>query len=622
MSEDNKKISADQFKFIQNNEKIYDEKFETKPVGYFREAIGRFAKNKINLIATTILFVIILMSVLVPVLSQKNATQNEDTLQYLPPRVPLLEELGIFDGMVIKKNQTIDFTNKVEGTDLYIPSGVNQEYVDKKSVINYEGSCTDNVVECVGGNVEIRLTNDSDFVVLETNDVLTLYNDSTVTVSVNDAMFSSSAVFEVRVKKDFNSEYEAIGEINASSAGEYIFTPHEELDYSNTIYSKLRVVLSSDNDKDYISLNEISIKSGDEIKIMSGYELSSLPVVDGAGDTVRNDGIMTFADYKIDAYAQAFGNKKVILSEKEYNELIEKDGVACSMLDTSTASNNAVTNTDNCAIKEFIEKTEPLTGPDGIAYFSYVVVVDYAKYMGYEDVPYFLLGTNLQGHDMFKLIWIGTRTSLLIGAIVATINIVVGVIYGSISGYYGGKIDIVMQRFSEVVGRIPLLALLAIFFAYFGSTPFVLVGIMIVSGWIGIANVTRMQFYRYKGREYVLAARTLGARDRRLIFRHILPNGLGTIVTASVMMIPGVIFTEALISFLGFGIGHGTTLNLGIVELSGVSVGVLLNSGRTVLQQYPYLTYGPSIVVSLLMVTFNMFGNALRDALNPATRGS
>ena len=254
--------------------------------------------------------------------------------------------------------------------------------------------------------------------------------------------------------------------------------------------------------------------------------------------------------------------------------------------------------------------------------YSYNVDVDYAILTGYDDIPYFLFGTTAAGRDLFTLIWVATRTSLLIGVIVASINITVGIIYGSISGYYGGLVDLIMQRFSEVVGRVPWIVTLSIFVSIFGPGIMTLIYILIFAGWIGVAAITRTQFYRYKGREYVLASRTLGARDARLIFRHILPNGIGTIITSSILSIPGVIFAESTISYLGFGIGHGQEFKLFGITFSGVSIGVLLAEARTYLLTKPYLTLFPAIVISILMITFNMFGNALRDAFNPSLRGS
>jgi ABC-type dipeptide/oligopeptide/nickel transport system permease subunit len=250
------------------------------------------------------------------------------------------------------------------------------------------------------------------------------------------------------------------------------------------------------------------------------------------------------------------------------------------------------------------------------------VIVDYALLNGYTEVPYFLFGTTNAGRDLFSLIWVATRTSLLIGFLAAAINITIGVVYGAVSGYYGGNVDLIMERFSEIVGRIPFLVVLAIFISVLGAGIQTLIFILVISGWIGVSNVTRTQFYRFKGREYVLASRTLGAKDLRLIFRHILPNGIGTIITASVLLIPATIFTESTISFLGFGIGHGSSFSFLGFEFSGVSVGVLLSDGRQELLTRPYLTVFPAIIISILMITFNMFGNALRDALNPSLRGS
>ena len=131
---------------------------------------------------------------------------------------------------------------------------------------------------------------------------------------------------------------------------------------------------------------------------------------------------------------------------------------------------------------------------------------------------------------------------------------------------------------------------------------------------MGIAGTTRSQFYRFKGREYVLASRTLGASDARLIFKHILPNGIGTIVTGAVLMIPGVIFTEANVAYL----------LPGVLQYEGgiVSFGLTLSDAQSYLNHYPYLIVSASIVMVLIMIAFNLFGNGLRDALNPSLKGA
>ena len=135
----------------------------------------------------------------------------------------------------------------------------------------------------------------------------------------------------------------------------------------------------------------------------------------------------------------------------------------------------------------------------------------------------------------------------------------------------------------------------------------------ILTGWIGIAGTTRMQFYRYKNQEYVLAARTLGASDRRLMFRHIFPNALGTLITSSVLIIPGVIFSETSLTYLGI-------INLDSPTRS--SVGAMLSAGQGVMTTYPHMILFPALFIALLMVSFNLFGNGLRDAFNPSLRGA
>jgi oligopeptide transport system permease protein len=134
-----------------------------------------------------------------------------------------------------------------------------------------------------------------------------------------------------------------------------------------------------------------------------------------------------------------------------------------------------------------------------------------------------------------------------------------------------------------------------------------------LTGWIGMAGRTRMQFYRFKNQEYVLVARTLGARDRRIMFKHIFPNAIGTLITGSVLVIPGVIFSETSLSYLGI-------INLESGNMT--SVGTLLSNGQAALYNFPHIILFPSLFISLLMLSFNLFGNGLRDAFNPSLRGS
>lgn len=235
--------------------------------------------------------------------------------------------------------------------------------------------------------------------------------------------------------------------------------------------------------------------------------------------------------------------------------------------------------------------------------------IDMYKYKN-AKTQYFWLGSDSLGRDQWTRLWRGARISLTIALLAVCVNVIIGVVYGSISGYYGGMIDMLMQRFIEVLGGIPSLVLTILFVMYLGAGIIPLAMALVLTGWIGMSRMIRAQFYKYKGFEYVLASRTMGARDRKLIFRHILPNAIGPIITLATLAIPSAIFAESFLSYLGLGI-----------VAPEPSIGVLLAEGQRQLLDYPYLTLFPAIVISILMLSFNLFGNGLRDAFDPTLRG-
>ncbi len=191
----------------------------------------------------------------------------------------------------------------------------------------------------------------------------------------------------------------------------------------------------------------------------------------------------------------------------------------------------------------------------------------------------------------------------------------IGAIYGAIAGYYGGAVDIVMERVTDILSAVPIMIVITLLKYHMAETSQILILFLafIVTGWIGMASSTRMQFYRFKNQEYVLAARTLGARDRRIIWKHIFPNSLGTLVTSCALIIPGMIFSETSLTYLG------------IIDLQSgniTSVGTLIALGQPKLMDYPHIAIFPSVFLALLMLSFNLFGNGLRDAFNPSLRGT
>ena len=257
------------------------------------------------------------------------------------------------------------------------------------------------------------------------------------------------------------------------------------------------------------------------------------------------------------------------------------------------------------------------TGGGTLEMAQFKVRVLYYNYYVYRNgfEPYYLLGTDSQGYDMALRLAGGIKLSLLVAVCVSVINFVIGALYGAVEGYYGGWVDIFMDRISEILGGVPFIVVATLFQIHLSQKVGPVVSLLfafVLTGWLGTAYRVRTQFYRFKNQEYVLAARTLGARDRRIIWKHIFPNSLGTIITSSALVIPGVISSESMLSFLGI-------VKLGSAGVT--SLGTLLADASSIWTDYPHLMICPAIVLSLLMICFNLFGNGLRDAFNPSLRG-
>ena len=245
------------------------------------------------------------------------------------------------------------------------------------------------------------------------------------------------------------------------------------------------------------------------------------------------------------------------------------------------------------------------------------VRVLYRNYYIYKNgaPPSFILGTDSQGYDLALRLSEGIRLSLFISVTVSLINFLIGAVYGAIEGYFGGLPDLILERIADVLACVPFIVVATLFQLHLserlGKIPSLLFA-FVLTGWIAVASRVRTQFYRFKRQEYVLSARTLGASDARIMLKHIFPNALGTIVTSSVLIIPTVILNESMLSFLGI-------VNLGSSDTT--SLGTLLSEASNIWTNYPHLMIIPALVISLLMICFNLFGNGLRDALNPSLRG-
>lgn len=218
-------------------------------------------------------------------------------------------------------------------------------------------------------------------------------------------------------------------------------------------------------------------------------------------------------------------------------------------------------------------------------------------------------GTDEFGRDLWTRVWKATQISLFIAIVAAFLDLAIGVLYGGISAFYGGRIDNGMQRIIEVLVGIPNLIVIILFILILepGITSIILA--LIITGWVGMARVVRGQILQLKGQEFILAARTLGTSNAKLISKHLLPNVMGPIIITVMFTIPSAIFFEAFLSFIGLGL-----------QPPLASLGVLIEDGYQSMRFFSYKLIFPAIVISAIMISFNLLADGLRDALDPKMR--
>lgn len=233
-------------------------------------------------------------------------------------------------------------------------------------------------------------------------------------------------------------------------------------------------------------------------------------------------------------------------------------------------------------------------------------VDQYAKRNIKED---FWFGTDDLGRDQWTRTWEGTRVSLYIGLLAAIVDMLIGVTYGGISGFYGGRTDNIMQRIIEVLNGIPYLIVVILLVMVLEPGILSISLAMVATGWINMSRIVRGQVLKLKNQEYVLASRTLGSSNGKLIAKHLIPNVMGPIIVMAMFTIPSAIFAEAFLSFIGLGI-----------RPPFASLGALVSDGYKSIQTYPHVMFIPAAVISILILSFNLLADGLRDALDPKMR--
>ncbi|MDY5219625.1 MAG: ABC transporter permease [Eubacteriales bacterium] len=215
-------------------------------------------------------------------------------------------------------------------------------------------------------------------------------------------------------------------------------------------------------------------------------------------------------------------------------------------------------------------------------------------------------GTDQMGRDILTRVLYGTRVSLLVGFASTALNLIIGVLYGSIAGYVGGRVDMVLMRIVDVIYAVPAMIYMILLMLIFGSNIYsVMLGIC-VNGWINMARIVRSQVMSLKEQEFSVAAFVIGASRRRILFRHLLLNSLGPIIVTVTLMIPQAIFTEAFLSFIGIGISAPMA-----------SLGTLAQDAKMLMNVYPMQMVWPVLVICIVIFSLNFIGEGLETALNP-----
>lgn len=236
---------------------------------------------------------------------------------------------------------------------------------------------------------------------------------------------------------------------------------------------------------------------------------------------------------------------------------------------------------------------------------------NYKKYSYHDKVwnKTYFFGADDLGRDILVRVIYGARISLLIAFVATVVNFFIGVLYGGIAGYAGGRVDNFMMRIVDIINTVPLMLYVILLMVVLGSG---LKPIIIALGsvyWVGMARIVRGQILSLKEQEYVLAAKSIGTRHWRILTRHLLPNAMGPIIVSMTMMIPRAIFVEAFLSFIGLG-----------VSAPKASWGTLANDALGALRSYPHQLFFPALAICITMLAFNFLGDGLRDALDPRLR--
>ena len=558
-------IPQEKFEFAQLNANIHDKKLQTKSRGYLQDAFIRFKKNKSSVIAAWIIGFLFLYAIVVPLISPYSVVEDADPIyKSYPPYVEFIANLDL----------PFDF---LDGG--YVLGSQNDRQVRALELRGQE----------TGMDVIIRTLSQETIIERDRGkDVEVTYTQLRINKYYLAGMKSKTITLE-----EYKSIMEFQNETGIQVIYPYVFVQdvYPEKYHNST---ELR-----DMPQDYNIWYQV-----DDLKGTVKTEM----VRDEDGNIVRDEnGKAVKEEVIVPAYAttEKYPNSDAAIPYESLR--IEGDDGTYLYGIKKGAEGNSV-QIRYCYFNYYQYQQLESKGSSGsLSAFVFSL---------FGNKPFFLMGTNSIGQDLFTAIGVGARFSILFAIFVSAINLFLGAVYGAIQGYYGGWIDLVLDRIAEILSSVPMIVVVTLFNLHLASKvgpvgAFLLA--FIATGWIGMSALVRKQFYRFKSMEHVMAARTLGASDWRLMFKHIFPNSLGTLVTSCALVIPGVIGSETSLTYLGI---------IDLSSFAGTTIGTLMEQGQNNIEAAPHAMLFPAIFFALLMISFNLFGNGLRDAFNPATRGT
>ena len=650
-------FKPDDFELTQADKKIYDAKFDTKATTFAVDAMRRFAKNKSSVVAAFLIGTLLFLAVFVPVFSPYDVSRVHPSERLLAPKFfePVKGEWSTFwNGTKIISGVPYDGINDMPIGE-YNPNAIvtleiyDKEYMNKGDA-NAEGGIfifANSKTAAKGGKVSyLEVYDEVDFNVDGGYSLSFTLADPAALVANGDFVFDKMkdlAPTEYRVfieygelvngKRKDSDKHELLLKDWSAEYGQHtldISKAIADAGLTELVDGKIRFEIKPlENEKGYIAIETLTV-AGTNVDEATQERLAVMSMNDANGKLLlnkRDDGTFAPGYWRSNGdkgvYRAYRGNCRFVydMYEAVYGNKITKD---VTMLDLQGyiakgwceydpevgPESFKVLDEKLCPVAAIREQTEIVIPTTGESVYELTCEVVGYKLLGYESEPIYLLGSDGDGYDLITICFNGLRTSFFLSIVVSAICLSFGLVWGSISGYFGGNVDLFMERFVEILGGVPWIVVMTLAILLLGNNIITFGMALCLTGWMGTAGTTRTQFYRFKGREYILASRTLGANDMRLIFKHILPNALGTIVTGSVLRIPSVIFSEATLSYLNLGL-QGSN-----------SFGNILSTNQKFITTAPMLIIFPAIIISVIMISFNLFGNGLRDALNPSLKGS